>query len=109
MATRFRLDGFGAVAGVEDNKFSLFHARPHQVWGRQGLPYNGSWDYFPGIKRPDVAMATHHLLGPKLNNRVVPVLHLCAVKESYRETFTILTIKTFSRPLVLSIVPENAF
>jgi len=82
---------------------------PHQARGRQVLPYNGSWDYFPGIKRPGVALATHHLLGPKLNNRVVRVPHLCAVKASYRETFTLLTIKNFSRLVVLSDVPENEF
>jgi hypothetical protein len=33
MTTRFRLDGFGALAGAKDKKFSLFHIRPHQPWG----------------------------------------------------------------------------
>ena len=104
-----RLDGFGALAGVEGKKFSLLHTPPHQPWGRHGLPCNGYWDYFQGIKRPGMALATHCLLGPKLNNRVVPVLHICAVNASYRETFTLLTIKTLSRPVVQSYVPENEF
>jgi hypothetical protein len=86
--TRCRLDGFGALAWVEDKKCSLLHTRPYQAWGRHGLPYNGYWDYFPGM-----ALATHPLLEPKLNNRVLPVLHHCAVKASYRETFTLLYLQ----------------
>lgn len=109
MTTRFRLGGFGALAGVGDKKCSLLHARPHQPWDRHGRPYNGYWDYFPVIKQPGVTLATHPLLGPKLNNRVVPVLRLCAVKTRCRETFTLLTITTLSRPVVLSNVPENEF
>jgi len=89
------MDGFGAVDGVEDNKFSLLHTRPHQAWGRHGLPYNGFWDYFKGIKRPGVALATYHLLGPKLNSRVVPVLHLCAVKQVTGRPLLYLQLKPF--------------
>jgi hypothetical protein len=109
MTTRLRLKGFGVLAGVEDEKFSLLHARPHPPWGRHDLPYNGYRNYLPGIKRLGVALATHPLLGRTLNNRVVPVLHLCDVKESYKETFSLLTIKTLSRPVVLSNMPKNEF
>jgi len=56
-----------------------------------------------------MALATHPLLEPKLNNRVLPVLHQCAVKASYRENFTLLTIKTLSEQVVVSNVSKNEF